>query len=65
MTTYQKLKKENMELRRELDMLANEPDCAASIIIKMKYRLSRRMKEALWFGNPSFHTKNSTLLTTK
>ena len=53
MNSYQKLKKENEKIKKELDALVNDPDSAFSLLVKMKYKLIRQTEEAIMFGNPT------------
>lgn len=50
MTTYQKLKAENLRLRQELDKVCNEPGTLDAFNIKMKYRLNRAAERVIWAG---------------
>lgn len=49
MTTYQRLKKENEILRRELDIVCNDETIEA-IQIKHKYKLLRSTEKAVMNG---------------
>jgi len=51
MTTYQRLKKENEQMRRELDIVCNEPNSREGFSIKSKYRFKRKIEEQFWNGD--------------
>lgn len=47
MTTYQRLKAENLKLKQELDIASND-DSLEAIIIKNKYKLLRWNENYIW-----------------
>jgi hypothetical protein len=51
MTTYQRLKKENQELKLELLKLSCDPDSHESFMIKKKYKTIREFEKAIWYSN--------------
>lgn len=51
MTTYQRLKKENQELKLELLKLSCDPDSYESNIIKKKYKTLREIEKSIWYAN--------------
>jgi len=53
MTSYQKLKKENQELKRELNILCSDDDKLYFDKQKIifKYNAYRQMEQAIMFGN--------------
>lgn len=52
-TTYQRLKRENQELRNKLIILVNDPDSAAALEIKSEVTLISNIENAIWKGNAS------------
>ena len=52
MTTYQKLKAENLKLKRELDIVCNEQNSEDAHYIKGKYIILRAAEKAVFNGNP-------------
>lgn len=51
MTTYQRLKAENLKLKQELILLANEPNSIDGIIIKNKWVFTKKAEDAYMAGN--------------
>lgn len=47
---YQKLKKENQELRNKLIILVNTPNSAAALEIKTEMTLRQEIENAVWKG---------------
>lgn len=52
MTTYQKLKAENLKLKQQLDIVCNEPDTLEAITIVHQYKFSRHAERVLMSGGP-------------
>lgn len=50
-TKKKKLEAENRELRRQLRILATEPESPEAVLIKACYRLCDQMEEAFWRGD--------------
>ena len=51
MTSYQKLKAENLKLKQDLITLSTYPDSVKAIIIKAEWVMISKTEEALWMGN--------------
>jgi hypothetical protein len=52
MNSYQKLKKENAKLKRDIRILIDKPDSYDAMWVKTEYRLDRGMEEVIWFSSP-------------
>jgi len=57
MTTYQKLKAENLKLKQQLIELSTNPDSTESIMIKAEWIYISTMEEALWLGDSNILPK--------
>lgn len=53
MTTYQKLKKENAELRRQLNLVCLAPDSDAAQAIICQAKVNSQGEAAIWSDAPS------------
>ena len=51
MTSYQKLKKENAELRNRLRILIDEPDSLAANLIRTERQLEKSFEKIVWFSD--------------
>jgi len=51
LTPYQKLKKQISELRRQLDIVCNEPDSELAVTIKMTWIITRQIENQVMMGN--------------
>ena len=51
MTTYQRLKKENAELKKQLITIANSPDSVDGIVIKNYWVLIKKTEDVFWAGD--------------
>lgn len=51
MNSYQKIKKQNIELQSELIILSTEPYSIKAIEIKMKWKLIHDIEKAVWQGS--------------
>ncbi len=50
MNSYQKLKKENEQLKRELSTLANDPASLEAEKIRFLYRARKELADGVFFG---------------
>lgn len=50
-TTYQRLKRENQELKQKLIILASAPESEEGMKIIMDVRMSKDIESAIWAGN--------------
>lgn len=50
-TTYQRLKRENQELREKLITLVAAPESEAAITIETEVMMSKGIEDAVWAGN--------------
>jgi hypothetical protein len=57
MTTYQRLKKENEQLRWEIKTLIEDKNYGQVVCIRIKYAVLMAQEKALWFGE---HTVEDT-----
>ncbi len=53
MTSYQKLKAENIKLKQQLRLLATNPTCEQSIFILFTQKILAKQEEMFWNGNPA------------
>ena len=53
MTSYQRLKKENAELRNRLRILIDEPESLAAMLIRTERQVEKSFEKIVWFGSPS------------
>jgi len=54
MNSYQRLKKKNEELRRQLLMVCMEPESEASRVIIASVKADQKIEDALWLGGEHF-----------
>jgi hypothetical protein len=49
-TTYQRLKADNLRLRRELFKVCAEPHSIEAVSIVISYKMQAELEKAIWFG---------------
>ena len=54
MTTYQKLKAENLKLKKELIEISTRPDSTASLLIRSRWIMSKKIEDAYFLGSADF-----------
>lgn len=59
MTTYQRLKKENANLKHALHTVCCAPDSEEAKIITMHYKLLSASENVMWMGNTSTICRNT------
>ena len=52
-TTYQRLQRENAELKQDLYYIIKHPDTEKGIIAKMKHKVNFDLLDVVWFGSPT------------
>ncbi len=50
---YQKLKKENLELRQKISLLVHAPDSPEAFEVKQQVKLQKNIEDAVWAGDMS------------
>lgn len=55
-TTYQRIKKENEELKRQLIIVTQHPQSSEADLITMQWRIRADTEKAMWFGNSTTST---------
>lgn len=65
MNSYQKIKKQNLELKRRLRIVILQPGSAEAMQIKLAYSLEAKIENALWAGSPNSNMSNPTSLKEK
>lgn len=50
---YQKLKRENQELRQKISLLVHAPDSAEAFEVKQQVKLQKNIEDAVWTGDTS------------
>ena len=58
MTTYQKLKAENLRLKQELDIVCNEPDNYRAKLIICRYKIQRSIETNVMSGSVPDYSGN-------
>lgn len=61
MTSYQKVKSQNAELRKQIAILIDSPNSTQALEIKMAHNFYKKIETAIWFGNPK--NLNTGILT--
>lgn len=51
MNSYQKLKKQNQDLQKELMIVCCDPDSYTGRLISQKYKTLKAVEAAIWFGD--------------
>jgi hypothetical protein len=57
MTTYQRLKAENAELKRQLLIVTQKPNSAEAILIIKQWKLYADIEKAMWMGDSTTENK--------
>ena len=58
MNTYQKLKAENLKLKRELIEISTRPESSASLLIRSRWIMSKNIEDAYFMGDADFNSKS-------
>lgn len=58
MTTYQRLKAENAELKNMLMTLINKPDSINAQLIKIEWKMKQQIEQSMWRG---YYDSNSLM----
>ena len=56
LTSYQRLKLENDRLKEEIRLLIFKPDSVMSSLVKLKYKVTKNVEDAMWYGEISANT---------
>jgi hypothetical protein len=57
MTTYQRLKAENAELKRQLLIVTQKPNRAEATLIIKQWKLYADIEKAMWMGDSTIENK--------
>lgn len=53
LSTYQRLKQENMDLKQELYILVGDPDSHEAMAIKLRWNMRINLSKIVWRGSPT------------